>query len=257
MPHTGVAIAAACVLMLAACSGTDAPADERRTPQSSPAGTEAAPQTGLRLTTPRAVHRATRLADGSVILTGGCTEPGCGGADEARAPDVFDPTTGRFTPGSPMLSPRVSGTATLLEDGRLLLVGGYPGEGEAPTASAELYDPATGTFTSVGSLAVARADHTATLLRDGTVIVAGGYDDRGTALDSTELFDPTDLTFSPGPQLSSPRAAQVAVAVGRQVVLIGGTAETDGLAETDVLQDGRWSPGPGCAPRASRWAPHG
>jgi hypothetical protein len=242
--HTRVAIAAACVLMLAACSGTDAPSDERRTPQSSPSGTEAAPQAGLRLTTPRAVHRATRLADGSVILTGGCTEPGCGGADEARVADIYDPGTERFTPGSPMLSPRVSGSATLLEDGRLLLVGGYPGEGQAPSAQAELFDPATGTFTSVGSLAVPRADHTATLLQDGTVIVAGGFDGQGAALASTELFDPMDMKFSPGPQLSWPRAAQVAVAVGRRVVLIGGTADTHGLADTDVLQDGRWSPGP-------------
>jgi hypothetical protein len=244
VPKTRVAIAAACVLMQAACSGTDAPADERRTSSSSPAGTEAASPVGLRLTRPRAVHRATRLGDGSVILTGGCTEPGCGGAGEARVADLYDPVTGRFTPGAPMLSPRVSGTATLLEDGRLLLVGGYPGEGEAPTASAELYDPATGSFTGVGSLAVARADHTATRLRDGTVIVAGGFDDQGAALRSTELFDPTDMRFSPGPQLSSPRAAQVAVTVGSRVVLIGGTAETDGLAETDVLQAGEWAPGP-------------
>jgi hypothetical protein len=184
------------------------------------------------------------LGDGSVILTGGCTEPGCGGADEARVADVYDPVTARFTPGAPMLNPRVSGTATLLEDGRLLLVGGYPGEGQAPSAKVELFDPDTGSFTSVGSLAVPRADHTATLLPDGTVIVAGGFDDHGTALASTELFDPMDMKFSPGPQLSSPRAAQVAVAVGRLVVLIGGTAETDGLAETDVLQDGRWSTGP-------------
>ena len=199
MSRTRAAIAAACVLIVAACSGTDPPAADRRTPESSPAGTEVAPRAGLRLTTPRAVHRATRLGDGSVILTGGCTEPGCGGADEARVADVYDPTAGRFTPSSRMLSSRVSGTATLLKDGRLLLVGGYPGEGEAPTARAEVFDPATGNFASVGSLGVARADHTATLLRDGTVIVAGGFDDRGTALASTELFDPTNLTFSPGP----------------------------------------------------------
>ena len=189
MPKTRVAIAVACMVMLAACSGTDAPAEERRTPESSPAGTGAAPPAGLRLTKPRAVHRATRLGDGSVILTGGCTEPGCGGADEARVADVYDPATGRFAPASPMLSPRVSGTATLLVDGRLLLVGGYPGEGEAPTARAELYDPATGDFTSVGSLAVARADHTATLLRDGTVIVAGGSTTGQSARDHG-VFDP-------------------------------------------------------------------
>src|SRR5690349_3736587 len=61
-------------------------------------------------------------------------------------------------------------TATLLPDGRVLVVGGEQGRG-SPLASAELYDPATGTFSETSSLSTARDGHTATLLRNGLVLV--------------------------------------------------------------------------------------
>jgi hypothetical protein len=229
------------VLAVCACSATP-DRDGRTTATRGPASPSAS--VTLALTEPRAVHRATLLADGSVLFTGGCTEAGCGGFDAGRVSDVYDPATRRFITGPVMLSARASGTATVLADGRVLLTGGYPGEGQLPTAAAELYDPVTGRFESVGSLVVGRADQSATLLPDGTVMVAGGFDARGEALLSTEVFDPTRLTFDWGPPLSVPRAAHVAVAVGDRVVLVGGTRDAVGLAETDVLQDGRWSPGP-------------
>src|SRR5215471_3839287 len=45
-------------------------------------------------------------------------------------------------------------TATLLPDGRVLVVGGE--DGRDALASAELYDPATGTWSNTGSLNTAR-----------------------------------------------------------------------------------------------------
>jgi hypothetical protein len=76
-----------------------------------------------------------------------------------------------------MVAARVSHTATLLGNGKVLIVGGVQGTGATlkVLAEAELYDPATGSFwPTLGSLATAREVHTATLLKDGTVIVAGG-----------------------------------------------------------------------------------
>jgi hypothetical protein len=70
---------------------------------------------------------------------------------------------------------RVSHTATLLRDGRVLIVGG---RGEKVNAVAEIFDPKTLRFTPTGSLRTARYKHTAGLLPDGRVLVAGGSDER-------------------------------------------------------------------------------
>ncbi len=196
----------------------------------------------LALDQPRAAHRATLLADGRVLITGGCTEPGCGGFDEGRRSELYD--GGRLVSGPTMTTARASGTATLLADGRVLLTGGYPGEGEPPTAEAEVFDPAGGAFRPVGTLQQARADHTATLLPDGRVLIAGGFDVRGETLRDSEVFDPATNEFARGPEMSAPRAAHVSVAVGDMVVLVGGTVDTAALATTDVLRAGRWQPGP-------------
>ena len=65
-------------------------------------------------------------------------------------------------------------TATLLNNGMVLMAGGYTAT-DGYLASAELYNPATGTFTPTGSLNTARDCHTATLLNNGMVLMAGGY----------------------------------------------------------------------------------
>ena len=81
-------------------------------------------------------------------------------------------------------------TATLLSDGRVLIVG--------DDASAEIYDPKTGTFSPTGSMTTARRLYTATLLLDGRVLVAGGSVgvESGGDLASAELYGPKTGTFS-------------------------------------------------------------
>lgn len=193
----------------------------------------------------RAVHRATTLTDGRVLITGGCTLPGCGGFDEGRASEFFDPVVQRFLPGPLMLSARASGTATLLLDGRVLLTGGYPGEGRDAQASAEVFDPLTQSFEAVDPMISARANHTATLLPDGRVLLAGGNGADGDALDNTEFLDPTTGTFTAGSSLRDARAGHSAAVVGTDVVLVGGTADLVlGIESTDVLHDGTWTSGP-------------
>ena len=81
----------------------------------------------------------TRLDDGRYLIAGGAEFPNQATLDEA---DLFDPSTGEFTALPSMVDARVSHTATLLGDGRVLLVGGsflfQPGIGHART-SAEIF----------------------------------------------------------------------------------------------------------------------
>ena len=126
------------------------------------------------MTESRAAHTATLLPDGRVLVAAGDYDTH--GASRSSA-ELYDPTTGKFTPTGSMVQARTNHTATLLSDGRVLFVGGWSATTPA-FKSAELYDPKAGTFSSSGSLETARYGHTATLLSDGRVLIVGGYDEK-------------------------------------------------------------------------------
>ena len=110
-------------------------------------------------------------------------------------------TQNRWTATGSMATPRVAHTATLLPNGKVLVVGGRSTE-NAILASAELYDPASHTWSATGSLHVARRVHTATLLPSGKVLVAGGFGVYTYPVSSSELYDPaTGLWSVTGPMV--------------------------------------------------------
>jgi hypothetical protein len=120
-------------------------------------------------------YTATLLADGRVLVAGGCDTDRLA---TARA-ELYDPATGAFAAVSDMSAKRELHTATRLQDGKVLVNGGF--NSWTGNASAELFDPATGTFSPTGDMTVsAWFFQTATLLDDGTVLVLGG-DEEGTA----------------------------------------------------------------------------
>jgi hypothetical protein len=171
----------------------------------------------------RGLHAtATLLLDGRVLVVGGAPDPNA-------SAELFDPTTGTFTPVGSLAIPRAGFTATLLLDGRVLIAGGIDTAGEGSTehlaATAEVFDPRTGSFIQVGALAVPRVFHVAALLRDGRVLLAGGMDpvlnSRGVA--SAELFDPVANRFSRIADMTRPRQGASAVWLPSGEVLIVGS----------------------------------
>ena len=175
-------------------------------------------------------HTATLLCDlaalpctnPKVLVAGGSTDTGTAGSAE-----LYDPTAGTFTLTGNLVTARVNHTATRLQSGKVLIVGGT---GAIPSvlASAELFDPATGTFTATAApMATPRIFHTATLLPDGRVLIAGGVGGvGGVPLDSAELYDPVTGTFR---TISSPmtvtRYAHTATLLpGGKVLIAGGVA---------------------------------
>jgi hypothetical protein len=152
---------------------------------------------------------------------------------------------------------RHSATATLLRDGRVLVVGGHSGNGTGVQASAELYDPATGRWTSTGSLRTPRRDHTATLLADGTVLVAGGFSSgEPWYLRSAELYDPVRGRWSRVAPMTAARERASATLLGNGRVLVAGGGNpfgTAGLsAELYDAGSGRWTP---TGSMADYWGP--
>jgi hypothetical protein len=145
------------------------------------------------MSVPRYRHTATLLPNGKVLIAGGDTSIDGTGATDAA--ELFDPATQTFTQLSPMTLRRWSHTATLLQNGKVLITGGLATSDYQVTNTAELFDPATGTFTATGAMGSARDFHTATLLRDGKVLVAGGFNPTSGGLNTADLFDPASGTF--------------------------------------------------------------
>jgi WD40 repeat protein len=135
---------------------------------------------------------------------------------------LYDPVAGTFSAATGSLNlARSNHTATLLSDGKVLIVGGMGNSGAL--TSAELYDPVAGTFSAAtGSLNTARYNHTATLLSDGKVLIAGGNDNGGAVIASAELYDPTTQTFSAVGDLNTVRNYHTATLLSDGKVLIAG-----------------------------------
>jgi hypothetical protein len=153
------------------------------------------------MTIGRVWHTATRLSDGRVLITGGCSD----NTDQPflASAEIYDPKTGNFSPTGAMSDRRLYHTATLLSDGRVLVAGGggnYVVGGFL--ASAEIYDPKTGKFSPTGAMADQRTYQQATLLADGRVLVTAGEGDARyvAPLASAEIYDPATGKFRPAGQ---------------------------------------------------------
>ena len=174
---------------------------------------------------------ATLLQNGQVLVAGGLYIDMFGFSHALASAELYNPATGTWTLTGSMNTARDHPTATLLQNGQVLV---------ANATSAELYDPATGTWTTTGSLNQARSAFTMTRLQNGQVLVTGGV--WGPVLASAELYDPATGTWTATGSLNQARAFHTATLLPNgQVLVVGGA--TSGSSSTELYNPatGTWT----------------
>jgi N-acetylneuraminic acid mutarotase len=177
----------------------------------------------------RVFHTATVLQNGTVLITGGNEFSGYPTwLPATETAEIYDPVTESFSKTGSMSTARTHHTATLLQDGRVLIVGGSP----TRTPTAEVYDPATGTFHNTVNMPALRVGHTAVLLNNGDVLIAGGQDNldgqnKDAASATAELYHPSTNSFTATGSMSSRRVGHTATLLPNgKVLVVGGAAVT-------------------------------
>jgi Tol biopolymer transport system component/N-acetylneuraminic acid mutarotase len=199
---------------------------------------------GARMAMPHVAHEAVPILGGRVlIISGGVLgDP----ASFTNKVELYNPNSGSslFTGG--LNVSRGSFSATLLRDGRVLVVGGINASMQEET-SAEIYDPISGNWSLTYPLTNHGTGHTATLLNDGRVLVIGGCvgGEAGGTNQQVELFDPGTNNWNETASLGIPRCGHIASRLGNGDVLIAGGIDPNGefLDSSAVyhVETGKWS----------------
>ncbi len=234
------------------------------------------------------MKRSMKFGALALLLAGGCVDSNPEQLAPSPSAAPFRPSTQAraigtvttseetgWTQAGHLGAPLLQHTATRLQDGRVLVAGGYTQRAElfnpatgtwAPTGnapasyrgatatllpsgkvlvtgansngiSASLYDPASGTWTATGSLAAPRYHHTALLLANGQVLVTGGTASESgtTPLGSAELYDPATGTWTATGSLVGARHHHTATLLPNGQVLVAGGGNASGRLSSAEL----------------------
>jgi hypothetical protein len=182
-------------------------------------------------------HTATLLPSGEVLVVGGI---GVNGVYTSLASaELYNPQTGKWTLTGNMTAGRTSFTATLLQNGEVLVAGGSDYEIRC-YATAELYNLSTGVWTLTGSMTQPRCLHSATLLPNGEVLVSGGvnsiYDTNTNTVTGAEIYNPATGTWTATGSLNVSRAQAATLLLDDGKVLsAGGYNNTGNNAQNTYL----------------------
>jgi hypothetical protein len=178
-------------------------------------------------------HSASVGLGGVVYLIGGLTPDESAGVDVATGTiELYRPQDQSVrTLAAELATPRFGHTATVLDDGRILIVGGLTPlpvcpSPPCPVPEVELFDPIVGETRAVDEIPRGVHDHTATAIAGGRVLITGGTDGEGDLRSDAYLFDPEVEALVPTRSLGRPRAEHTATELcDGTVLLVGGVSE--------------------------------
>jgi galactose oxidase-like protein/Kelch motif protein len=196
----------------------------------------------------RAEFGATLLANGQVLVAGGCTSYDANGclAVTTKA-EIYNPMTGTWKATGALRGARHAMTATRLASGKVLVAGGATAAMDAINSS-EIYDPIAKTWTLGFKMVTARSDYTSIMLGTGKILFAGGENINGVSIKNAELYNPSTGTFTATGSMTATREEHTAVLLANGKVLVSGgnkktlTTQTP-LASTELYNPatGTWS----------------
>jgi WD40 repeat protein len=202
------------------------------------------------MTATRGHHTATLLPSGKVLVVGGSSGTGISTAALSSA-DLYDPSTGLWTATGSLTDARENHTATLLPNGKVIVVGGDQAGVTVPAlSSTEIFDPAgnsgAGSWSPGLPLNTARTSHSAVLLPGDIVVVIGGNNSGG-PLNSAEEFDATAPTANAGIPMGGARQNYTMTVMPNSKILVaGGTSGGVALNAAEIYD-----------PVAQTWTPAG
>lgn len=172
-----------------------------------------------KMTTARESHTATLLKDGTVLIAGG-HKGRRADIEIYKSTEIYSPQTEKFTAAADLTVKRHKHDAVLLEDGRVLIVGGTD-ERDSGGAyrDVEIYNPKTKNFSKVGKMKFARykLQGTSVLLATGKVFIAGGAN-------QAEIFNPKTNSFEiiEGNYESARLFSTATLLPNGQILIVGG-----------------------------------
>jgi len=187
------------------------------------------------LNTARYDHTATLLQNGEVLVTGGLGVNG--NYTSLASAELYNPEKGKWTVTGSMSVGRTAFTATLLQNGEVLVAGGSDYEINCYD-TAELYNPSTGQWKLTGSMTRQRCLHSATLLPNGDVLVSGGansiYDYSKPTVNSSEVYNPSTGEWTATGSLNDSRASAATLLLESGEVLTAGGYSNAGNGATNT-----------------------
>lgn len=153
-----------------------------------------------------------------------------GGSANHATTEVFQSEFNVWDNGPTLNIGRSNHRSLVLNDGRILVVGGF--DGSQDLTSCEIIDPSDWSVTVTGSLNEARSSHAVVLLNDGKVLAMGGYNpDLGYQMSTCELYDPNTGTWATTAAMASARDNHSAAVTSTGTVVVSGGRYYD--AEND------------------------
>ncbi len=184
------------------------------------------------MNTPRSNHKMILLKNGKVLAMGGTN-----GTNTVATAELYDPCNDSWTPTSnSMVTAVMSFSAQMLENGNILVSGGFINLSGNATATGQIYNPVTDTWTATaGNMTSARGEMSSALMHNGKVVIIGGRN-LNTWVGQIEIYDPIKNSYDVSANLITNKTNHRVSLLSNNLVLIGPGQISSGPAYSSQVE---------------------